>query len=139
MNIQIKIVDHKEQRYDTCGDWQVSSEGLLITVSRLGDTYSEICVAIHELVEAVLCMRHDVSQFDVDKFDQQYEFRRKYGDTSEPGDSPLAPYNKEHFFATNIERQLTHELQLDWTTYENTINNLPSFVPDNSDSTKPNS
>jgi hypothetical protein len=127
MKVTINIIDHKEQRYDTCGDWQFTEDGLLITVSKLGDFYKEICVGIHELVEVVLCMKQGISQLAIDDFDTMYEAIRVEGDTSEPGDAPDAPYNKQHFVATTIERILAHELGLDWFAYENTINILPTI------------
>lgn len=128
MRIVIDIIDHKEQRYSTCGDWQITPEGLLITVSKLGDFYQKMCVGVHELVESILCLKRGVSQYDVDQFDTQFEANRLPNDTSEPGDNIDAPYKNEHFVATNIERILARELGIDWSSYENTINNLPSLV-----------
>jgi len=124
VNVTIKVIDHSEQRYETCGDWQFTNDGLLITVSRLGNFRQEMCVAVHELCEVLMCMHNGISQHDVDKFDIEYEENRKEGDTSEPGDSPLAPYNRQHIVATVIERTLAHELDIDWMEYEETINKL---------------
>ena len=44
--------------------------------------------------------------------------------TAEPGDSPDAPYHKEHVFATKIERLLAKEFDVDWREYEAAINSL---------------
>lgn len=124
MKIVIAMIDHSEQRYPTVGDWQINDEGIVIKVSKLGDFYKEICIAMHELTEIVLCMKRGISQYDVDKFDMEFEKNRLEGSVEEPGDSIEAPYRKEHFFATNIERQLVHELGIDWTEYNNQVEGL---------------
>jgi len=126
VEITIRVIDHKDQRYETCGDWQFTDYGLLITVSKMGDFRKEMCVAVHELCEVLMCMHKGISQHDVDKFDMAYEENRREGDDSEPGDSPLAPYNRQHIVATVIERILAHELDIDWVEYEETINKLSS-------------
>lgn len=124
MNVMIRVIPHQEQRYETCGDWQVTPEGLLITVSKLGNIYQELSVAVHELVEAMLCLKDGVSQYDVDQFDMEYEAQRKPGDASEPGDSCNAPYHTQHKIATSIEEQLISELGIKWEEYEEVINSL---------------
>ena len=124
LKITIEIIDHLEQRYPTVGDWQITPDGLRITVSKLGDFFEESCVGVHELVEALICIKRGISQFDVDKFDMEFEKKRLAGNLDEPGDSPDAPYKKEHFFATNIERLLTAELGIDWKTYNDKVEGL---------------
>jgi hypothetical protein len=42
----------------------------------------------------------------------------------EPGDDPRAPYYKEHFFATNIERMIAHEMGIDWNEYSQKVESL---------------
>lgn len=126
LNIRIITVDHSKQRYDTCGDWEWSSAGnLTITVSNMGDWRKEVLIAIHELTEVMLCRERGITQEEVDNFDKSYEETRSPDDiTSEPGDHPLAPYRKEHFFATNIERLICAELGVDWENYEKVIQSL---------------
>lgn len=124
MKIIIDTIEHSKQRYETVGDWQFTDDGLLITVSKMNDIRYELCVAVHELCEVLMCMQRGISQFDVDQFDIKYECERKEGDESEPGDSPLAPYNRQHIVATCIERILAGELQVDWVKYEEAINSL---------------
>ncbi len=84
-----------------------------------------LLVALHELVEVTLCKKRCITEAQVDAFDMAYEKNRTKGDHSEPGDHPDAPYRKEHFFATNIERLMAAELGVDWETYENHIGALP--------------
>jgi hypothetical protein len=126
LNIHIKTIKHKDQRYETIGDWVWQPNGRLdITISDLGDTYKETLVAIHELVEVMLCRLRGISQEEVDNFDMEYEARRSPEDTtSEPGDSALAPYKDEHRFATIIEQAICHEMGIDWKEYEKTIYSL---------------
>jgi hypothetical protein len=70
------------------------------------------------LVEVLLCKERGISQELVDKFDMEYEASRSEWDTtSEPGDAAGAPYKKEHFFATTVERLLAAELGVDWEKY----------------------
>ena len=125
MKIVIETIPHKEQRYDTCGDWYRDKEGTLrIKVSQeIGDKAAAL-VAVHELVEVLLCEDRGITQIAVDKFDVEFEDERKPGNTDEPGDDPKAPYRKEHFFATNIERLLGAELGVDWAMYDAAINDL---------------
>lgn len=124
MKVTINIIDHKEQRYDTVGDWQFVEGGIQIDVSKLGNFYEEMLVGIHELCEVVCCMRAGVSQLEVDKFDTEYETKRPDGDTSEPGDDIRAPYYKQHQLATIIERMLARELNINWNEYNNKVESL---------------
>lgn len=125
LDIKIATIPHQDQRYPTCGDWQSHFDtSIEIYVSDMNNWRMEACVAVHELVEALLCRHHEVDGMAVDVFDMQYEKNRPEGDHSEPGDDPGAPYRKEHCFATGIERLLVAELGLDWRTYENVINAL---------------
>ena len=81
-------------------------------------------VAVHELVEVLLCKHRGITAAKVDAFDKAFEKARKPGNEDEPGDDPKAPYRKEHFFATNIEALLSAELGVDWAKYEREINDL---------------
>lgn len=125
MNINIKVIPNSSQRYPTVGDWWFTEKGELeIRVSDLGNWKMAALVTVHELIEVVLCQARGISQEEVDKFDKVFEQQRKLNDFSEPGDSSAAPYRREHFFATTIERLLCAELGLDWKEYEERINNL---------------
>ena len=100
MRIIIETINHKDQRYNTCGDWQfmgntalvlkglfklrndlpafVSQEAmeektLFVQVSKFGDWRYEFLVGIHEAIEAGLCKLHDVKGEDVDAFDIAFE------------------------------------------------------------------
>ena len=125
--ITIEVINHKSQRYETCGDWQFKDDNnLLIRVSNLNDTKMNCLVAIHELVEALLCKFNDpeITTAQVDSFDMKFEKNRKEEDNSEPGDCPEAPYYEQHKLATVIERALASALKVDWEDYEKRIDSL---------------
>jgi hypothetical protein len=124
--INVLAIPHKEQRYPTVGDWWYDEEGVLqIRVSKLSSWRLEALIVVHELVEVLLCKHDRVSTESVDKFDMAYEKARKRGDESEPGDSPKAPYRRQHCVATGVERILAALLGVCWSDYERELNELP--------------
>lgn len=130
MKIIIETIPHEQQRYTTVGDWFYEPDGTLrIKVSQLPDHRREVLVAVHELVEVLLCKEQGVSQQDVDEFDLAFEQARLEGNEDEPGDLTDAPYRKQHCFATGIERLLAAELGVDWKAYEEELCALPEVVP----------
>lgn len=126
MKIIIETIPHASHRYPTCGDWFRDSDGTLhIKVSEeIGDKFA-LLVALHELIEVTLCEERGMACEQVDKFDIAYEKTRAENDDGEPGDSPDAPYRKEHFFATSIERLMCAEMGIEWNKYESDIFKLP--------------
>jgi hypothetical protein len=124
MKIHIETIPHREQRYDTVGDWWLDEAGdLQIRVSDMsrgstGRRRMESLVAVHELIEALLCQFRGIADEDVTAFDTAFV---PSPENAEPGDDPLAPYREEHFFATTIERLLSTELRVDWLDYENAL------------------
>lgn len=125
MNITVKIQPYKKMRYATIGDWVFNKRGdLLILVADLGNWRYNMLVAVHEIVEVLICKHRGITQNKVDKFDMAYEKRRKAGDFSEPGDDPKAPYSAEHGIATGVERILAALLGVSWKKYEAKINSL---------------
>lgn len=116
--IVVDVVDHASQRYATAGDWQFKGEELHISVSRTGEELDPILVAVHELVEAVLCRHRGISQELVDSFDMAFD-----GD-GEPGEQPSSPYRKEHAAADVVERFLALEIGLNWQEYSDRIDSL---------------
>jgi hypothetical protein len=138
MKITIETIAHKDQRYPTVGDWTFDNLGNLnIRVSALSDWRREALIAIHELVEVILCKQAGVSQEVVDRFDMEFESRQKVTDLpsgnvkfilnpteGEPGDDPQAPYVRQHCVATGIERLLAAELGVNWKEYEQELDAL---------------
>lgn len=126
MRIVLEVIPHHDQRYPTVGDWQLdpANQQLKIKVSELDNWRYEFLVQFHELIEATLCLDREITAEAVDKFDMEFEAKRSLDDDSEPGDHPDAPYRKEHFFATTLERLMAAELDVDWAEYEKVINAL---------------
>lgn len=125
MKIEMVTIPHEQHRYETVGDWEIRPDGSLkIEVSDMQNEDYAFLVAIHEAVEVWLCKKRGITEDEVNAFDIEYEKNRPEGDESEPGDAHDAPYRKEHFFATNIERQIAAELGVDWAEYDKAVMNL---------------
>jgi hypothetical protein len=117
MKIIIQSQPHSLQRYNTVGDWYTDkiNGNVRIYVSQMNNWRFELLVAIHEVVEAFLCLNDGVLEEDVTKFDKAF-----LGE-DEPGDEPDAPYARQHCIATGIERILAALLGVKWSNYENAI------------------
>ena len=125
MIIQLRTIPHAQQRYETVGDWRILPDrSIQIDVSDMGNEDYAFLVAIHEALEVWLCQKRGITDEAVTAFDIEFERNRPEGDESEPGDAPGAPYRKEHFFATNIERMIAAELGIDWREYEKAVVSL---------------
>lgn len=128
IDIRIKSISHKSQRYETVGDYFTDKKGKeQIRVSRMSDPRYELLVAVHEFVEDFLCQHHGIKESDITRFDKQFERERKKGfhtPEAECGDSMDAPYFNEHQFATKIEKIIAEELGVDWQKYSTEINGL---------------
>ena len=136
MRILIRSIPHQAQRYNTCGDWYwwdanipagyipAGEDSLVIKERTLHIRVSMLkaremwLVAVHELIEALLCDYAGVSMADVDAFDTEFKGE------GEPGDDINAPYYRQHQIATGIERMLAAELGVAWREYEEHINEL---------------
>ena len=115
-------IPHSEQRYKTVGDyWYPTEHTQEVRVSRMDNADYEFLVMLHELIEAHLCRKRGIKEEAITAFDTAFEAVREEGNEDEPGDSPEAPYQKEHQFATSIERQLAAELGVDWDAYDKAI------------------
>ena len=126
MKMKIESIPHQEQRYPTVGDYWQGEDGIeQIRVSSMPDWRYEALVAVHELVELILTRHRGIAEQDISRFDVEFEqSREKALVTGEPGDHPNAPYRKEHFFATNVERLLAAELDVDWFEYDRLVDAL---------------
>jgi len=125
LRISIETIPHQDQRYETCGDWYIGPDDTIhIKVSDMGNADYEFLVALHELCEFWLCNKRGITDEQITAFDKKFEEDRAaglHGDDEEPGDDPNAPYRREHFFATIIERMLAHELGVDWAEYNEEV------------------
>lgn len=123
--VAIETIAPADHRYSTAGDYWLEDGKLVIKVSAMSDPRYSFLVALHELVEASLVRARGIPIEAIDDFDVAYEAKRKDGDNSEPGDSPAAPYHREHVFATKIEKLMAKELGVDWKTYDAAVEALP--------------
>ena len=126
MKINIETIPHGDQRYPTVGDYWDDSDGVVqVRVSDMKDWRFEALVVIHELIEMFLTKQRDIAEQDISEFDIKFERSREEGlVTGEPGDHENAPYRREHFFATNLERLLSAELGVDWFEYDKVVDAL---------------
>jgi len=124
VRVVIETIPHKDQRYETCGDWFWTHGALRILVSETGNEDYNFLVAIHEMIEAYLCATSGISEESVTQFDMEFERQRKEGDVNEPGDSKEAPYHAQHRIASEVERYTAALMRIDWKDYEDTINRL---------------
>lgn len=124
--ISIDVISADKMRYASAGDWRFEDNGdsLIIEVADLEDWRYNMLVAVHELVEVLICNHTGVTQEEVDQFDMQYEKDRKEGDDSEPGDNSKAPYREEHCLSCGVERILAAVLNVEWNLYEDAIEAL---------------
>lgn len=126
MKMKIESIPHEEQRYPTVGDYWLDESGVeQVRVSAMPDWRYEALVVVHELVELILTRHRGIAEEHISNFDIDFEqSREKAMVTGEPGDHPNAPYRKEHFFATNLERLLAAELDVDWFEYDRLVDAL---------------
>ena len=122
----MKVIPHNAQRYNTVGDWFYNEENntLWIFVSDMGNWKYHHLVSVHEQIEAFLCISRGIAEKQITLFDMNYEKQRASGDLEyqgEPGDHKKAPYRKEHFFATSVERLFAAELGVDWEEYDKAV------------------
>lgn len=114
--IDISVVPHKKQRYDTCGDYFKGKGKLNVRVSQMNSNH-EFLILIHELVEWYLTDIRGISIESIDKFDKAFKGK-------DPGNDKEAPYYHEHQFATKIEKFIAHELGVNWKEYDEHVNSL---------------
>lgn len=117
----INTIKHEDQRYNTVGDWEKIGDELIISVSDTKNWRYNMAIALHELVEALLCLDIGTSQEEVDIFDKKFLQANMLG---EPGDHPDAPYRMEHGFATSAERMLISAMNVNWADYEKSVDSL---------------
>jgi hypothetical protein len=128
MRINIETIPHPSHRYETVGDWWIDRDGTWqIRVSEMSDWRYCLLVAFHELSEMAQCEQLGIKEEDISAFDIQFEKERSEGrhaPEEEPGDAENAPYRKQHFIATNVERQMSDALGVNWASYDNEVINL---------------
>jgi len=120
---EIDTIPHRDQRYDTIGDWWKSGAWLKVRVSSMGNPDYEYLVALHELHERQLCMKMGITEQMVDAWDLAHE------DEDEPGELEGCPYREPHLRATAIERVAANDLGVDWEHYVKTVRATVKTTP----------
>jgi hypothetical protein len=125
--ITIDVINHKDHRYETVGDYFDVNGETVIRVSNMHNWKYELLVAIHELIECKLTQARHISEKKITKFDLKFEKERKEGkhpQDAEPGFDKKAPYKREHTFATKIEKLVAKELGVNWNEYDKKVMDL---------------
>jgi hypothetical protein len=133
--IKIEVISHLAQRYNTVGDWQFARDPtgtaseLTIRVSDVDGGTGNMLIAIHELIEALLCEHAGVKETDVDAFDMNWTTRKAWWHSEssllkEPGDDIDAPYYQQHQIASSIERMVAARMWVDWAKHEAYVDEL---------------
>jgi hypothetical protein len=129
--IILQSLNQKEIRNDQAGDWMFPEDGtslpLICSSAWMTDWRSELAVAVHEMIEALLCEQHGVTDLQVTQHDAMFEEERTkglHGLYAEAGDDPRAPYRDEHAEATFAERAICAALGLAWGEHERNVEAL---------------
>lgn len=126
MHVTIETIlhsDHRPEAGKTIGDWVWSDDGesLTLRVSRTGDWRQDMCIAYHELLEALECKYRGITAEQVDAFDGPW---KEHDGLEEPGDDPQAPYYDAHQHAMVAEYHIANCLGVHWPTYEKAVDAL---------------
>ena len=126
MDITVKVIPNeqiKERAGFTGADWWYDEEGnLQIRIAQMSTREREMALAVHEIVECILCKFHGVKVEDVDKFDEVAEAN---GHNIDAGDLAGCPYGREHTAATACERIVAMELNVGgWASYDRELGTL---------------
>ncbi|KAB0668934.1 hypothetical protein F6V30_13940 [Oryzomonas sagensis] len=112
--INIRIIPHKHQRYDTYGDYYINDDGtLVVLVSEFADPDVAIRIAIHEVLEAWRCKKRGLDFKEIDNFDMAHPA------SDDPGLLKCAPYHLEHMQSDQVERLLCHQDGVKWEDHYN--------------------
>lgn len=122
--VQIEVIQPAHMRYRTVGDWFFDEPDILtIQVADTGNWKYNILVAIHELIEVVLCRDAGVTEKQVSDFDLKHQ------DDEDPGSHPKAPYRIQHLTAMGIEMVLAAMLGVNWRVYEEALDKIYYKIP----------
>jgi hypothetical protein len=127
MIFSAKAIDPIAIRYSTCGDWEFLPNGTLhASVPDYGAKHDNaFLVALHEIVEGWLCKKDGILEHEVLGFDKSHP------ELEEPGDSPDAPYHKQHMVATAVEKLVCEAMGLSWEGHDKWVQNSAEEVDRN--------
>lgn len=110
-NANVKTIPHRDQRYDTLGDYFTEGGVIQFRVSSLGNANYEFLIFLHEIIEKQLCRESGITEQMIDAWDLAHE------DAEEPGELERCPYREQHLIAEGFERAMAVKLGVDWTHY----------------------
>lgn len=122
-SFSMQTISHEEHRdKGLVGDWgyHPASQRIGVLTSRFEDWRFGFVCALHELVEAALCVQDGVSEKAVCDYDLAFENARDIGtfdQDDEPGEMPDAPYRHQHAVADVVERLVLESLGARWHDY----------------------
>jgi hypothetical protein len=123
-SVKIETVSPKAMRYRTVGDWFFAAPGCLtIQIADTGNWKYNLLVAVHELIEVILCQIAGVTEKQVDRFDLAHQ------DDEDPGTHPKAPYHAQHLVAMGVEMTLAAIMGVKWRTYEDALDRIYCKIP----------
>jgi hypothetical protein len=126
MRIEIKSIDPAAIRYSTCGDWQwLPDGGMKVSVPDYANRNSEFLVALHEMVEAWLCRKDNITEAEVSSWDINNP------ELEEPGDSKNAPYHHQHMVAMQVEKIVCEAMKIPWEDHQRWVENSANEVDRN--------
>ena len=107
--------------YESVGDWWHAPGRKLMTATvDTGNIYANGMIQIHEMVEALWCLKHGVTPQSVDKADLDFEATHP-PDDAEPGEVPTHPCHVGHMCADAIERTVCQMLGIRWDEYADIV------------------
>ena len=115
MKIVIETIPYDQMRYPTLGDYWTDDQGVWHIKVVETENIDWALIAVHELVEMILCYDDNVPENVIDGFDFGW---LPHDGIAEPGDDPAAPYYRQHQRAMIVERLLASFLYIDWHLYE---------------------
>jgi len=124
--IIIKYINHKNQLYNSDGDYYEHGKDWDVYISKMEDWRYSFACTIHELVEMALTKNNKINWKNITDFDIKHP---KFLD---PGHHKDAPYHTEHMEAEKIEREIIKLFGLDWDTYEKDYAKLDKYPPSKS-------
>jgi len=109
----IQTIRHKDQVYETFGDYRIQKGILNLFISRFENPDYEFLIAVHEFIESYLILKKGIKIKDIDKFDKENI------DHEDPGCLKSSPYHTEHILSMKIEKILAKHMEIDWDKYYN--------------------
>lgn len=117
-NANVKTIQHRQQRYDTLGDYFTEGGVIQFRVSSMGNADYEFLIWVHEAIEKQLARKVGITEQMIDAWDLAHE------DVEEPGEMVECPYHNCHMVAEAIERVVAEKLGVDWNHYAKTCSEV---------------